>query len=454
MIQNSKLIALFRGFTSGEVKRFRLFLQSPYFQSSDEVSALGLALLEQWPHFEQISLEKTDPKLLNYQLSDLLQLAYRFVGLEEMQASRENETNYWALRSLSNRGLEKHYSLLLERTKSHTLALQKPDAALHQFMFRLEDLDRKHFDQLGLRKHNESLQRAVDRLDLFYLLEKLKHTCAMLNSQVVLATPYAFRYVPELKAFFETNPMPEGAPGISIYYQIFRLLTLPDADAEFEQLKDLIRRHGNAFELAELTNIYSYALNYANARSQIDRFAQEALDLYTQGIKDGVLLEDGKLSPWHFKNVIKLALRSQQYAWAQQFILEKSALLDDGFKTDAIHYNLAELHFYTGKYDEALLHLNKVEFTDINYNLGAKLMLVKIYFEQSEFVALQSLLHSFKTFLMRNREISETFRRAYLNFLKCVKKLEKVNKRNAAALKLEIEQMEPITAKAWLLAQI
>jgi hypothetical protein len=454
-MQNSKLISLLCTFTTGEVKRFRSFLQSPYFQCTDEANRLAQPLLDAWPDFDKIPIEKElDTKKLNYQLSEILQLAYKFLALEEMRNQRENEINYFTLKTLSNRGLEKHYSLLLERTKENALAQQKPDADLQLYLFRLEDLDRKHIDQLGLRKHNESLQRAADRLDLFYLLEKLKHTCAMLNSQLVLATAYEFRFIAELKTYFETNAMPEGAPGIAIYYQIFRMLTLPDADAEFEQLKLLMYSHRNSFEKSELTNIYGYALNYANVRSQSGRFAQEALDLYTKGIENTVLLEDGKLSPWHFKNIIKLALVQKQYVWTEQFILEKSALLDESFKADAVHYNLAELHFFTGKYDQALHHLNKVEFTDINYNLGAKLMLVKIYFEQSEFTALQSLLHAFKTFLMRNREISENFRKAYLNFIKCVKMLEKVNKRNAAEIRVEIEKMELITAKAWLLAQL
>jgi hypothetical protein len=465
-MENSKLVELLKTFDKVEIQRFQLFVKSAYFNQNETLIQLIRGLAAVHPKFEQSDIDRElraggevkfagGAKQLNYLMSDLLQLAYRFMAIEAQQTIPAAFA-LTTLKTLSQRKLEKHYTLLYERTK---IALQQRpirDAEYYHSLYQLEDVQRAHFDQMGLRKVNESLQEAADHLDLFYLTEKLKYTCAMLNSQQVIAAPFAFRYISELKTFFETNPMPEQAPAIQMYYRIFRLLTATTADADFKDLKQLISTYSQSFTHEEMTNIYGYALNFCIGKIRLvqEEYVQEALDLYQKGISDGILLEGGKLSPWHFKNVIKLALRSKQYAWTEQFILEKNKLLHDGFKSDALHYNLAELHFYTGQYDKALKYLNQVEFTDIHYNLGAKVILVKIYFAHQEFDALASLLHAFRTFLQRNQLVSESVRKAYLSFIRFASRVEKAHKRQYQALIHEIELTEPLVEKQWLVAQL
>jgi hypothetical protein len=457
-IGQSKLIQLISTFSSQEIKRYTLFVQSEYTNSNAQLKEMVAALTAKHPDYTTIKLEKTllqgDTKRLNYLLSDLLSLAYRFLAYEEMTKTPSQEA-FYTLKALSVRGLDKHYNLLYTRTLEQVQSDVRLDSPHYHALYQLENLNSEHIDKQGLRKVNESLQSAADHLDHFYLGEKLKYTCAMLNSQQVIAAPFAFRYIEELKQFFKHNPAP-NSPVIAIYYRIFCMLTKVESEADFGQLKQLIKVYSHAFSQKEMTHIYGYALNYCIGKIRLvkEAYVQEALHLYRQGLDTGILLEEGKLSPWHFKNIIKLALRSQEYGWTEQFILEKNHLLEQGFRQDALHYNLAELYFYTKHYDKALTQLNKVEFTDINYNLGAKVMLVKIYQEQQELDALESLLHAFRLFLQRNRLISEQVRKAYLNFVRLANKIGKVRKSQIPTLRAEIEQMEPLTEKQWLLAQL
>ncbi len=460
-IAQSKLIQLLISFSPTEMKQFALFAKSEFAGGNAQTAKAIDVLLRHYPDYSSCSGEslferhtKCDPKRINYLLSELLKLAYQFLAIEALGKQPVYEACL-TLKALSERGLHKHYNLLYTRTHERLTADTLLDGQHFQLLYQLEDINREHIDKQGLRVVNESLQTAVDALDYFYLIEKLKYTCAMLNSQQVIAAPFAFRYIEELRQFFEHNPLPQS-PGIAIYYRIFRMLTHPDSETDFAELKKLIQQYESAFSQAEMTNIYSYALNYCIGKIRLvqESYVQEALQLYRQGLDTGVLLEKEKLSPWHFKNIIKLALRSKEYAWTEQFILEKHHLLEQGFRQDALHYNLAELYFYTGAYDKALTHLNKVEFTDINYNLGAKVMLVKIYQVQGEMDALESLLHAFRTFLQRNKLVSELVRRTYLNFVKLAVKVTRVPKSKIESLKKEIMQMEPLTERQWLLAQL
>jgi hypothetical protein len=105
-----------------------------------------------------------------------------------------------------------------------------------------------------------------------------------------------------------------------------------------------------------------------------------------------VLLERGQISPWTFKNMVKLGLGLQQYDWVENFVRNYSEKLEANKRTDAYHFNLADLFYHRKNYDEALIHLNQVEFSDIHYQLGAKVMLLKIYFETDATEAFLSLV--------------------------------------------------------------
>ncbi|HNM28010.1 MAG TPA: hypothetical protein PKL15_21355, partial [Saprospiraceae bacterium] len=137
----------------------------------------------------------------------------------------------------------------------------------------------------------------------------------------------------------------------------------------------------------------------------------------------------------------------------ERFIREKNLLLAQDSRADALHFNLADLFFYTGRYAEAQQHLSQLEFSDVHYNLDAKEMLAKIYYETEAFDALDSLLHAFKSYLQRNRIITENVRKAYLNFIKWLRLLLRATPDKHAALRLRIEKSDRVTAKNWLLEQ-
>jgi hypothetical protein len=462
-MQNSKLIEVLKTLNTRESRQFRLFLASPYFNKNEAIIRLLEYLFMNLQNDSQLSREnvmksmstnelKIDDIQLNYLNSSLLSLVETFLGLEAHQKD-ENAAEFTILKALSTRGLDKNYRFRMDAQRRKLIASPLQDASSFFTRYQLEDLERSHFDRQGLRRLHESVQNAADNLDIFYLTEKLKYTCAIINSQQVAASTFGLNYVEEVRKMVANNPIPKEATGMSIYFHILNMNTNVDASEDFEVLKRLLNENKDRFPTEELAEMYQYALNFCigQIRKTREKYVAEALDLYETGVETGILLKQGKLSPWHFKNIIKLALRQERYDWTEQFIHEKTKLLEDNFKTDALHYNLAELYFYTHRYDLALTHLNNVEFTDVHYNLGAKIMLGKIYFETDADIALDSLLKSFKIYLRRNKIISENVRQAYLNFISLLVEIVKLNKKQVESLREKIENTEPLTEKAWLL---
>lgn len=129
----------------------------------------------------------------------------------------------------------------------------------------------------------------------------------MLTSQVIIATPYNLQLVDEVYRFLQQHPLPESAPIIHAYFYIFQLLRDDQAHASFEALKNLLDTQENRFSKQELAELYQYAINYCNFQilKLREGFVEEALHLYIKGVDSGILLHNGKLSPWHYKNIIK-----------------------------------------------------------------------------------------------------------------------------------------------------
>jgi hypothetical protein len=97
--------------------------------------------------------------------------------------------------------------------------------------------------------------------------------------------------------------------------------------------------------------------------------------------------------------------------------------------------------------------LRSVEYSDVTYALGAKTILLRIYYEQSEYMALDSLIDSFKIYLRRNKQISKNLQKEYNNFLNLVKKLTTIrpgDKKALAEFKERVLASSYNTPKKWL----
>jgi hypothetical protein len=460
-MQQSKLVEVLRSFGTQDWRALREMAASPYFNRNREVTLLCEWLHEQSPLFSGATRaaaharifpgEAPDEARLNHTMSFLLKLAEDYLGLELYWKEKFTHANQ-VLRALGDRNLEKHYQFYLEKSRRAFERNTRPDARHFYQHYALEVYEARRFVRNAPRQFNESVQKATDSLDAFYLLEKLRQTCYMYTSQAILATPYNLQLVEEVCRFVGQHLGEMPSPAIEAYYRIFQMLTQPDAEADFQALKTLLSERASEFGEEDLSDIYQYAINYCNIQIMKAReeFAGEAFDLYDTGVASRILLDNGTLSPWHFKNIVNLALKLKKYGWTETFIVENTALLAPEFQSDARHYNLALLYYTTGRAGDALTHLNQVDFTDVHYSIGAKSMLCKIYYEQGDYDALESLLHAFNTYLRRNKLISDNVRKAYLHFIQLLKKVQQSLPRQYPAILEEVEKMQLLAGKEWL----
>lgn len=458
---DSKLIQMLKTFSTAEFRRFGEFLASPYHNKQADLVQLYAYLLKQAPAFRPKKLERDavwkavfpkkafDDRRLAYLMSDLVTLGEQFVGLEYYRR-RAPLPEIHTLSACEDRLLEKHF-LQNERRlikANHDFPYRNEDFYYHNYL--MSGASVRFLHRKGVRAYDKGLQEMVNHLDDYYLITKLRLTCELINRQSILSGTYDINLVDELLAYLR-NYKVDMIPAMAIYFQILRILTEEEDDRHFHDLKQLMEAHLHRFPDREKQSLFSYAQNYCirRVRKGEPRYLQELFELYQGAIADEILLEDGLLSPWKYKNIASVGLRVRAFDWVREFIQAYRDRLQGDFAESAVAFNQANLHYHLGEYAQALRQLMTVAFTDPFYALDTRKMMVMIYFEQGEEEALLSLLAAFRVFLRRNKLVSEGNRAAYTNFLNLVQALYR-----GAADKELIRSTQPLVEEDWLLQRL
>ena len=462
-MEKSKAFQLFKSLSEQERFDFRQFLASPYFNRKPTLIDLYELFLE-WVGSEQKQLpsreaifERLFPetpyseKALTYLSSDLNKSLEQFLVIQQLQTD-SNQYQLLLLQELANRNLPKSFQQINRNlTKQFKQAEGKSDTATMEDQFRWWDIQEQYFQKQRLRKFDPSIQHAAEYLDRYYYLQRLNYSCAMLDRSTILQAPYEVQLSDHwLQHLREQDFFQE--PIIQLYHSILLALQNEEEERYYDKLKQFLLDYPHKQQSSDLHDIYLFAINYCarKIRKGKDRFVEEALVLYQHGIERRILIKNDALSPWTFTNVVKLALRLKRFAWIKTFIPRYAPLLPEAFRANALHYNLAEVHYYSGQNDQAQEHLRQVVFSDLNYYLGARVMMAKIYYEEGEEEPLLSLIASFTIFLKRNKEISEALKKTFLNFCTLLFQIIRWTPRQVPGLKQKLAETDPLTDRQWL----
>ena len=294
----SKLVSLIKTFDAKELRAFKDFVASPYFNKQESLinfyqylkkwAAKGFPeeRLKRKAVFQALyPAQRYDDKAMNHLMSQLLKLAEQFIAYRKMEQNNI-ALNYYTLSSYVERKLDKPYNHILNRSRTKLEASSTRDDNFYLQQFLLSDLVEQHFSTKKIRQFDESLQEAADHLDVFYLVKKLKYLCAMLDRQKLLHVDYQLKLVEEVEAALAQNDY-SGIPSIAIYHQLFLTLTAEQSEVHFFQLKGLLEKYDQQFSAQEMQDLYYFSINYCIQKIRVGQkqFAKELMELYQTGIE-------------------------------------------------------------------------------------------------------------------------------------------------------------------------
>ncbi len=465
----NKLFSLLKTLSGEEFHWFERYVKSSFFNKRKDLVVLVEIIKKYHPSYDSRNLieeslfkkiypkEKYDNKKLRYVLSDTSKLLEEFLIYTELEKESTYKTTL-LLRSYNKRNLDKYF---LSKQKSEeenlkTIELKDADFYFHQHLINASI--HSFNSKIKNREIDESLQMMSDNLDWYYLSTKLKYCCEILNRQNVIAVEYDISMLNEVLLHLEKKSY-EHIPAIAIYYQI--LLTLTDGENEkhFFALKETLDQNHGIFTKVELRDMYAFAQNYCIKRINLGKsiFLAELFHIYQVLLESAIILTDGALSQWDYKNIVVVGLRLDHAEWIGNFIEAYKNKLNADERENAYLFNSAYFAFYNKHYSSVLKQLQQVEFTDLYYQLDSKNLLVKTFYEKNDHDALFACIASFTTFIKKNKLISEYQRMAYLNFLKLVEEIcnnDLSKKGNRNTLQNSITSTKPLADVTWLLRKI
>ncbi len=307
------------------------------------------------------------------------------------------------------------------------------------------------------RTRDLNIQELLDDVDLIFISKKLRQACFAVAHQSVYGQEYDYGLLDEVLAHIEQKDMLQY-PSIRLYYSAYLMLQSPKKATYFNQFKSDIDELKNYFPDTELQGIYRFAINQCIRllnRGQIE-YGNIALDLYEEALTSKYLLVDGYLSRFTFKNIAAIAVKIGEYDRAERFSNEYYSSLRKEERNSALNFNQALIGYHKKDFDTALKCLQEVDFKDHLFNLAAKVIQMKIYFESEELDSLDSHLDAMQMYILRKKVIGY-HKTNYKNIIKMTRKLLKVKPGDSSVVKIlkgEINDAEVLTEKKWLLSQL
>jgi hypothetical protein len=480
-MNNSTLIQLFKSLDKADRRQLRKVVNSPYFNQREDVTALfeyidkhidgGAPKLMKEKVFAAIyNKQKFEVDRFYHTMSILNQIILKYLAVSEFE-KQTPQYNQLLNQSLRQRGVEKIYEKTLTDAKNHLEQQPLRNARYHHnsFLLRYEQFDSQQ--QLH-RDATFELQEMTYDFHFYCIAEVLRLAPALLSHQAISKKEYQ---QPLLDAVIEIAEQHLDIPAIATQYYALQTLRGSKSitranessnniaengtDTEglfFQKLKNEITTNQKLFPESELRDLIMVAINYCIRRQNRGEleYVREALDLFQLGLSDGVLFENGVLSPYTYKNVLMLALKINDYDWAKQFLNDYEKFLPEKERENLFKYNYAIYSFRKKDYDKAIQLLQEVNLKEVLFNLDARRMLARIYYDLNEFSALDSYIESSKIYLHRQNDIGY-HKESYTNFFRTIEKFLKSDLRSTAVkdkLRQEVTDTQMIVERDWLLS--
>lgn len=454
-----------------KLTRFCEFVKSPYFNKHAEVTALITYLNGLYPRFPEVKCQRQviHKAIFPNQQHNQQKLAVVFsYGMRLFEQFLRTE-------QIKSQGLLNDATLLIRqvREKKYTLLLKKYYKENYNGVNNYNDnistrlTYLKEMDQAAMHLSDYKHSFLEDRqqvLDDFYLLEKLRDGCELIQRSRSLKKEYqaSAALLLVLDKLCSETQFETLSPSIQLYFQIYRMLETND-QSMFEQTSIFLQQADPQIAARDIGTAFNHLQNFCirQINEGQKHFLAKLFGIYQLQLDKNLLNTGAYLAEWHYKNIVTTAIRLEHFEWVLNFIKRYKKQLNPEVQDNAYQYNLAVYYYAIGEYNEVLGLLLKVEYTDLRYNLDAKSLLLKTYYDMEEEDAFISMTDAFRQFLKRNKELNTFQKDGYYNLLKFARSAFrlKMNKRvtsqqkwnaSLARLKKAIKASATVFNLGWL----
>jgi len=463
-MRNSKLGRIIDQLTKKEIQIIKGSIHSPLLDGKEYHVSLFSYLIKNKKIIDTITRQQINRNLYNDSISDAqlrlhMSELYKIVSIALVLINAKEDSLYQdevLIDRYKENEDEKLYDSQFAASSKRLANFPYRNAKYYELRFELGFKQGTHISKSN-RTRDLNLQEMLDDLDFISISKKLRQSCIAVGHHSVYGKEYDYGLLPSYIKQIEDRGLTK-IPSIRLYYSAYKMLNAPKETKYFNEFKKDIDELKHLFPDDELQGIYRFAINQCIRllnRGHLE-YGHISLDLYQEALENKYLMAEGHLSRFTYRNITAIAVKIGEYDRAESFTADHKSSLKKEEQNSAYHFNLALISYYRRDFDTALTSLQMVDFKDHLFNLGAKVIQMKVYYESEEYDLLESHLDAMQMYLLRKKVIGY-HKTNYRNIIKMTRKLLKINTNEKQArnkLIEEINNLEILTEKKWLLSQL
>ena len=473
-MKSSKIYHLLSQLPLAELREFKKFLASPIFNRKVEFSLL-LEMLEKHL-FKKNAKNLTEAdfwhlcfpdkafnlKKIRNLKSEMVSLLREFLAFREYQKDPDNRDRALLKAQVQLRFKDEFRQQFAKTSDLRTARLTR-NAAWSLEEFQLNSI-RSRFEAGESTVSNfAALEKSLQYLDEFYLPARLRVVTALLDAKEVQAERRMTLIQKTTQQLLQAGP--EKSPVLRIYEMVFLSQKELETESHYHNLKELLSKFRELLSSEEIRDLYTHQLNYAlrKANRGTTSFRKEAGIIYGELLELGILMDNGRIAPEDFRNIVTVMAGLEEFEWTAAFIEEFRSRIGPDHAENALNFSLSIYNFFQQDYSASRKWIEEVlrDFEHAFYNFAGRRLLLMINYELEEFDLIQSGYDAYRMFLNRNKKKFPWYQEGARNFGAFLRDLIRIRfgtpekrKERLSALEENISECRNLPGKKWLLRKI
>lgn len=471
-----KIFKLFACLSKEELKILRKAVISPIYNTNQKVVRLFEILRPLHPNFDDsVKARKkifkkifpeeayNDYKLRWHftELTKVMEQLLLYIGQETDEFERQKRlAEIYRKRDLYPQ-FTKENTALLNQLKVTQTNFSNADFHLNKLQLLEAAYAHPSYNKYDIK--DKMLEQALDSLDVYYILKKLRLTISLKSKERIQGKKYPHRFLDTLyheieQKFKEENKL------LNLYQQAIKSIE-EGGTFEFDKYEQNLFSHISFLDKENQKLFLFNGLNYLIRKYNKDTENPNLINIWhRKGLELGLFIEDDIINEITFGNIVLFGSSAKAFKWTEKFMLDYHINLKEEIREEAYAYHKGIWYFYQNRLDESLemLNLNN-SITQFSYK--TKIFVIRILFKkflknESYYHTLSSSLISFQAYVKRDTYFLKSKFIPHTNFIIIIRKvIDKImqNERKEVVknwLTNECKISKPIYAKKWLLETI
>lgn len=386
---NFRALECLQCFTPEQIERFDVFLRSPYFYSGKLMHNF-LQYLRPFLTKEEINETALSNKAIFAALQpnkvfkpakvytwkhELYELLQQFISSEaSLQPTKSAQDLINVLHFSLEHQLEPVFEDALKKAEKY-LSQQIHDRTYYYHLFLLE-----HAKNVWISRNNNpiSLESQYICLERLHAVNKLQMIFVELNRCKALNLDFDFS---KHQSFLDTLVASQFWDDEILRFHYYQLQLISKTDVDiYHLLRAELKKLSPKLHISEVRNTQILLSNFCIQQIRLNNtyFYAYYLDILLEKIDI-----EKAISIMDFKNMVTVALHAKDLDWTIDFLAQhQSIIFPAEFAQAAYQHNLARVYFLQQKYETALELLLSSKTDNIYYDIEAKILTIKILYEQ------------------------------------------------------------------------